>query len=276
MRGMEAVLAKIDPIAFELGPIPVHWYGIIIASAMVLAVFLAVNEGQKRGIKEDTIYDLLLWGLPLALICARLYYVIFQWQYYRVYPSEIYRIWDGGIAIYGGLIGAFIVVLVLCKRQEISAWLMLDVVAPTVILAQGIGRWGNFVNQEAHGRATSRFFLQSLHLPEWIINQMRINGVYYQPTFLYESVWDILGFILLVSLRHRLHLFKQGEIFLAYLIWYALGRFFIEGMRTDSLMLGALRVSQWLSLLLFIGAIIVGVWRRRNDPTLAWYLDAKD
>ncbi len=276
MRGMEAVLAKIDPIAFELGPIPVHWYGIIIASAMVLAVFLAVNEGQKRGIKEDTIYDLLLWGLPLALICARLYYVIFQWQYYRVYPSEIYRIWDGGIAIYGGLIGAFIVVLVLCKRQEISAWLMLDVVAPTVILAQGIGRWGNFVNQEAHGRATSRFFLQSLHLPEWIINQMRINGVYYQPTFLYESVWDILGFILLVSLRHRLHLFKQGEIFLAYLIWYALGRFFIEGMRTDSLMLGALRVSQWLSLLLFIGAIIVGVWRRRNDPALAWYLDAKD
>ena len=276
MRGMEAVLAKIDPIAFELGPIPVHWYGIIIASAMVLAVFLAVNEGQKRGIKEDTIYDLLLWGLPLALICARLYYVIFQWQYYRVYPSEIYRIWDGGIAIYGGLIGAFIVVLVLCKHQEISAWLMLDVVAPTVILAQGIGRWGNFVNQEAHGRATSRFFLQSLHLPEWIINQMRINGVYYQPTFLYESVWDILGFILLVSLRHRLHLFKQGEIFLAYLIWYALGRFFIEGMRTDSLMLGALRVSQWLSLLLFIGAIIVGVWRRRNDPTLAWYLDAKD
>lgn len=276
MRGMEAVLAKIDPIAFELGPIPVHWYGIIIASAMVLAVFLAVNEGQKRGIKEDTIYDLLLWGLPLALICARLYYVIFQWQYYRVYPSEIYRIWDGGIAIYGGLIGAFIVVLVLCKRQEISAWLMLDVVAPTVILAQGIGRWGNFVNQEAHGRATSRFFLQSLHLPEWIINQMRINGVYYQPTFLYESVWDILGFILLVSLRHRLYLFKQGEIFLAYLIWYALGRFFIEGMRTDSLMLGALRVSQWLSLLLFIGAIIVGVWRRRNDPALAWYLDAKD
>ncbi len=276
MRGMEAVLAKIDPIAFELGPIPVHWYGIIIASAMVLAVFLAVNEGQKRGIKEDTIYDLLLWGLPLALICARLYYVIFQWQYYRVYPSEIYRIWDGGIAIYGGLIGAFIVVLVLCKCQEISAWLMLDVVAPTVILAQGIGRWGNFVNQEAHGRATSRFFLQSLHLPEWIINQMRINGVYYQPTFLYESVWDILGFILLVSLRHRLHLFKQGEIFLAYLIWYALGRFFIEGMRTDSLMLGALRVSQWLSLLLFIGAIIVGVWRRRNDPALAWYLDAKD
>ena len=276
MRGMEAVLAKIDPIAFELGPIPVHWYGIIIASAMVLAVFLAVNEGQKRGIKEDTIYDLLLWGLPLALICARLYYVIFQWKYYRVYPSEIYRIWDGGIAIYGGLIGAFVVVLVLCKRQEISAWLMLDVVAPTVILAQGIGRWGNFVNQEAHGRATSRFFLQSLHLPEWIINQMRINGVYYQPTFLYESVWDILGFILLVSLRHRLHLFKQGEIFLAYLIWYALGRFFIEGMRTDSLMLGALRVSQWLSLLLFIGAIIVGVWRRRNDPALAWYLDAKD
>lgn len=276
MRGMEAVLAKIDPIAFELGPIPVHWYGIIIASAMVLAVFLAVNEGQKRGIKEDTIYDLLLWGLPLALICARLYYVIFQWQYYRVYPSEIYRIWDGGIAIYGGLIGAFIVVLVLCKRQEISAWLMLDVVAPTVILAQGIGRWGNFVNQEAHGRATSRFFLQRLHLPEWIINQMRINGVYYQPTFLYESVWDILGFIFLVSLRHRLHLFKQGEIFLAYLIWYALGRFFIEGMRTDSLMLGALRVSQWLSLLLFIGAIIVGVWRRRNDPALAWYLDAKD
>ena len=254
----------------------VHWYGIIIATGVLLAVILSVREGNRRGLDEENIYDYLIIGLPISIICARIYYVVFQWQYYSANPEMIYRIWDGGIAIYGGLIGAAITLIIFCKHRGISAWEFLDIVAPTVIMAQGIGRWGNFVNQEAHGRATSRFFLQRLHLPEWIINQMRINGVYYQPTFLYESVWDILGFILLVSLRHRLHLFKQGEIFLAYLIWYALGRFFIEGMRTDSLMLGALRVSQWLSLLLFIGAIIVGVWRRRNDPALAWYLDAKD
>jgi phosphatidylglycerol---prolipoprotein diacylglyceryl transferase len=147
------------------------------------------------------------------------------------------------------------------------------VIAPTVILAQGIGRWGNFINQEAHGGVTSLSFLHQLHLPAFIINQMYINGNYYQPTFLYESLWDVLGFLILISLRHRQGLFKQGEVFLSYVLWYSFGRFFIEGMRTDSLMLGGLRVSQWLSVVLFIVALGIWAYRRYYNPLNAWYVD---
>lgn len=273
---MENFLAAINPIAFDLGPIQVHWYGIIIAAAVFLAVILAVKEGTKRGLEEDYFYEYLLWALPISLICARTYYVIFEWPYYAQHLDEIYRIWDGGIAIYGGLIGALIVLIVYCRVKAISPWLFLDVIAPTVILAQGIGRWGNFINQEAHGESTTLKFLQSLHLPDFIIQQMQIKGVYYQPTFLYESLWDILGFIILISLRHRPKLFKRGEIFFSYVIWYSFGRFFIEAMRTDSLMLGVLRVSQWLSAILFIGAIIFWYARRYFEPLEPWYLDSKD
>ena len=273
---MENFVAAINPIAFNLGPIQVHWYGIIIAFAVFLAVILAVKEGTKRGLEEDYFYEYLLWALPVALICARTYYVIFEWPYYAQHLDEIYRIWDGGIAIYGGLIGALIVLVVYCRCKQISPWLFLDVIAPTVILAQGIGRWGNFINQEAHGESTTLKFLQNLHLPQFIIQQMQIKGVYYQPTFLYESLWDILGFVILISLRHRPKLFKRGEIFFSYVIWYSFGRFFIEGMRTDSLMLGVLRVSQWLSAILFIGAIIFWYARRYFEPLEPWYLDGKD
>lgn len=152
------ILGVLNPVAFSLGPIEVRWYGIIIASAVVIATYLSVSEGKKRGIAEDNIYDLILWGLPVAIICARVYYVIFEWGYYSQNLSQIYRIWDGGIAIYGGLIGAVIVLVTLCKKRGFSSWLMLDVAAPTVIMAQGIGRWGNFMNQEAHGRVTTLSF----------------------------------------------------------------------------------------------------------------------
>lgn len=269
---MNLKLGAIDPIAFRLGPLQVHWYGVIIGCAVLLALYLSVTEGKKRGVDADDFYDFILWALPISLICARLYYVIFQWSYYKDDLSEIYRIWDGGIAIYGGLLGALAVLIVFCSYKNISAWLFLDIISPTVILAQGIGRWGNFINQEAHGDQVSRSFLEQLHLPNFIIEQMNINGVYYQPTFLYESTWDILGFLILLLLRHRKHLFKQGEIFLTYVAWYSFGRFFIEGMRTDSLMLGALRVSQWLSVILFITAIGLICYRRYYRPNDPWYI----
>lgn len=271
---MRYLLGVLNPIALKIGAIEIHWYGIIIATAVVLAVLLSVNEGKKRGLKEDYFYDFLLWALPFSIIAARTYYVVFQWSYYSQHLNQIYRIWDGGIAIYGSLLGALAVLLIFCKRNNISSWLFLDVIAPTVILAQGIGRWGNFMNQEAHGRPTTLAFLNSLHLPEFIVQQMHINGIYYQPTFLYESVWDILGFILIISLRHKSGLFKQGEVFFTYVIWYSFGRFFIEGMRTDSLMLGSLRVSQWLSLVFFVGAIAWWAYRRYWNPLNDWYLDA--
>ncbi|MFP7242541.1 prolipoprotein diacylglyceryl transferase [Pediococcus pentosaceus] len=261
---MNLTLGALNPIAFNLGGIQVHWYGIIIASAVVLATILAVQEAKRRRIDPDSIYDLILWALPVAIITARMYYVIFEWGYYQNHVDEIVRVWDGGIAIYGSLIGAGIVVYLFCRANWIPVWLMLDIIAPVLIMAQGIGRWGNFMNQEAFGRITSLAFLQSLHLPHFIIQQMLIDGAYRQPTFLYESLWDILGFIVLMSLRHKKHLFKQGEVFLSYVIWYAFGRFFVEGMRTDSLMLLGIRVSQWLSVILFIGAIGILVFRRKS------------
>jgi len=271
---VNTVLGALNPIALRLGPIQVHWYGVIIASAVVIAVALAVQEGQKRGIRPDDIYDMILWALPFTLIAARAYYVIFQWSYYSQNPGEIIRIWDGGIAIYGGLIGAGIVVVLFCRSRFIPTWLMLDIAAPTVIMGQGIGRWGNFMNQEAFGRVTSLSFLQGLHLPDWIISQMYIQGAYRQPTFLYESVWDLLGFVLLMVTRHRTKLYKQGDVFLAYVAWYAFGRFFTEGMRTDSLMLfNVIRVSQALSVVLFLGGIGLLIWRRHRYPNNRWYLD---
>lgn len=267
------MLGAINPIALKLGPFTVHWYGAIIGTAVLLALFLSVREGQKRGVHEDNFYDYLLYALPVAIICARIYYVVFEWSYYAEHPAEIVRIWDGGIAIYGGLIGAVLTLVIFCRVKELSPWLFMDIMAPTVIMAQAMGRWGNFINQEAHGGATTRAFLKGLMLPNFIIEQMKINGVYYQPTFLYESVWDFAGFILLMSLRHKVHLFKRGEVVLTYAGWYSFGRFFVEGLRTDSLMLGFLRVSQWLSVVIFAGSIFLILYRRYWQPHNPWYLD---
>lgn len=266
------LFAALNPIAFYLGPIQVHWYGIIIASAVVIALILSVREGERRGINEDNFYDYLLWALPIAIISARLYYVTFQWQYYSQHPDEIIAVWDGGIAIYGAIIGGVITLIVFCRLRDLSVWKMLDILAPPLIMAQGIGRWGNFMNQEAFGAITAKAALIAQHIPQWIINQMYIGGHYRVPTFLYESLWDLTGFALLMLLRHRKHLFKQGEVFLTYVLWYSAGRFFIEGMRTDSLMLGnVIRISQLLSLVFFISAIVLIIIRRRNKE-LPWYI----
>lgn len=263
------IKAALNPIAFQAGPFTIHWYGVIIASGVVLALLLAVCEGKREGISEDDFYDYLLWALPIAIICARIYYVVFQWSYYSQHPSEIIAIWDGGIAIYGAILGGFIVLLVFCHYRHLSSWLMMDIIAPTLIMAQGIGRWGNFMNQEAFGDITTRAHLMAQHIPNWIINQMYIGGHYRIPTFLYESLWDLTGFALLMLLRHRKHLFRRGEIFLTYVMWYAFGRFFIEGMRTDSLMLGNIRISQLLSVVFFVSALVILIIRRyKNIP---WY-----
>lgn len=261
----------LNPIAFQGGPFTIHWYGVIIASGVVLALLLAVQEGKRQGIAEDDFYNYLLWALPTAIICARIYYVGFQWSYYAHHPSEIIAIWDGGIAIYGAIIGGFIVLLVYCHYRQISPWLMMDIIAPTLIMAQGIGRWGNFMNQEAFGVITTRAHLLAQHLPTWIINQMYIGGHYRMPTFLYESLWDLAGFALLMLIRHRQRLLRQGEVFLTYVMWYSCGRFIIEGMRTDSLMLGDIRISQLLSVLFFIGAVIIWIVRRYRH-NVPWYV----
>ena len=272
---MNILLSVIDPVAISIGPIKIYWYGIIIALAMLIGISLATEEAQKLGLEEDTMIDMALWAIPIGFIGARLYYVLFKWDYYIQNPSEIIAIWNGGIAIYGGLIAGGLAVYWFARRKKMTPTLLLDILAPSVLLAQSIGRWGNFINQEAHGGAVSRQFLETLYLPEFIIEQMNINGTYYHPTFLYESLWSLLGFILLIILRNQKGLLRRGEVALSYVIWYSFGRFFIEGMRTDSLWIGdIMRVSQVLSLVLFISAIILLVYRRRDYPSKPFYSES--
>jgi phosphatidylglycerol---prolipoprotein diacylglyceryl transferase len=259
---MSETIKPLNPIAFSLGPIQVHWYGIIIGSGLALALYLAIREGNKRGLPKETFADLMIWAIPISIICARIYYVLFEWGYYSKHLSEAPKIWHGGIAIHGAIIGGVLTVFFFGRSKGISFWKITDIAAPSLILGQAIGRWGNFMNQEAHGGPVSRAFLENLHLPKFIIDQMYIQGTYYHPTFLYESIWDITGFILLVLLR-RVNL-RRGELFMSYLIWYSIGRFFIEGMRTDSLMLtSSLRMAQMISIALVVLAIVIILYRRK-------------
>ncbi|SFE93423.1 prolipoprotein diacylglyceryl transferase [Alteribacillus iranensis] len=269
---MVYTIQPLDRVAFQLGTIPIYWYGVLIGIGALLGFLIANREANKRGMPKDIFADLLIFAIPISILCARLYYVLFRWEYYSQNPSQILAVWEGGLAIHGGLIGAVITAIIFCRVRRISFWKLADIAAPSIILGQAIGRWGNFMNQEAHGGPVTREFLESLQLPEFIINQMYIDGVYYHPTFLYESLWNIAGFILLILLR-RVNL-RRGELFLSYVIWYSFGRFFIEGLRTDSLMIGeVLRAAQVMSLVLIIGAIVLWIYRRKTDLAHAHYLD---
>ncbi len=232
----------IDPIAFSIGPFTIHWYGLIMGTAALVGLWLAIREGRRHGLDSEVFLDMMIWVIPAAIIGARLYYVAFEWSYYSEHPADILAVWKGGLAIHGGLIGGFLAGAWYVKRHKLAFFHLADIVAPSIILGQAIGRWGNFINQEAHGSEVSESFLQSLHLPQWIIDQMYIQGAYYHPTFLYESLWNIVGLILLLLLRRFNP--RRGEIFFSYLIWYSLGRFFIEGLRTDSL---AFYGPEWLA-----------------------------
>ncbi|HDZ5669393.1 TPA: prolipoprotein diacylglyceryl transferase [Staphylococcus aureus] len=264
---MGIVFNYIDPVAFNLGPLSVRWYGIIIAVGILLGYFVAQRALVKAGLHKDTLVDIIFYSALFGFIAARIYFVIFQWPYYAANPSEIIKIWHGGIAIHGGLIGGFIAGVIVCKVKNLNPFQIGDIIAPSIILAQGIGRWGNFMNHEAHGGPVSRAFLEQLHLPNFIIENMYINGQYYHPTFLYESIWDVAGFIILVNIRKHL---KLGETFFLYLTWYSIGRFFIEGLRTDSLMLTSnIRVAQLVSILLILISISLIVYRRiKYNPPL--------
>ncbi len=259
---MEAGIMPINPVAIKFGFLEVHWYGIIIGLGIAISLYLAMREGEKHGIDKDSLADLMIWAIPIAIISARIYYVIFQWDYYSRYPADMIKIWEGGIAIHGALIGAVLTAIIYSRIKGLSFWKLVDITAPSLILGQAIGRWGNFINQEAHGGEVTRAFLENLQLPTFIIDQMYIEGAYYHPTFLYESIWNIVGFFILIFMR-RANL-RRGELFLSYVIWYSVGRYFIEGLRTDSLMLTeGLRMAQVISLVLIGGAIALWVYRRK-------------
>jgi phosphatidylglycerol:prolipoprotein diacylglycerol transferase len=263
-------ITAIDPVAIQLGPLAVHWYGLILGTGVLVGLLLAMKETKRIGHNPDIFLDLVMFGVPISILFARLYYVTFEWDYYQDHPAEILAVWKGGLAIHGALIGAILTGIVFSRYKKISFWTLADIAAPSLILAQAIGRWGNFINQEAHGGPTTLAFLQSLNLPEFIINQMYINGTYYHPTFLYESLWNVAGFIVLILIRKYLPI-RRGELFLSYLIWYSIGRFFIEGMRTDSLMLTeTLRIAQVIGVVIIAVSIILWVVRRKKG-----YADAK-
>lgn len=266
------IFDALSPIAFQMGNFSVKWYGIIMATGVLLATMMAIFEGKRRQIMSDDFIDLLLWAVPIGFVGARLYYVLFEWGYFSKHPDQIIAIWNGGIAIYGGLLAGLAVLLIFCYQRMLPLFLMLDILAPSVLAAQILGRWGNFMNQEAFGAKTSLSFLQNLHLPHFIITQMYINGAYRQPTFLYESFFNLIGLILILSLRHRFHFYRQGEVFCTYLIWYGCVRFFVEGMRTDSLYIAnTIRVSQALSAILILVGIGLVVYRRLVIHP-KWYL----
>ena len=265
------MVAQINRVAFELFGLQIYWYAIIIVSGIALALWMSNREAVRVGLKEDDMTNFILWALPIAIIGARLYYILFDLAPYLADPIQIFNTRSGGLAIYGGLIAAVIVLIVYTRHNFIDPWLFLDVVAPGVMLGQAMGRWGNFTNHEAYGGETTRQFLENLHLPQFIINNMYIDGAFRQPTFFYESMWSLLGLILILIIRKKVAV-KRGELFLGYVTWYSFGRFFVEGMRTDSLyFFGGLRVSQVLSLVLFVGGIALLYYRRKKRTDIKLY-----
>lgn len=255
----------LDRVFLSIGPFTIYWYGVIIAAAIFIGLYLATREAEKLGLKKDIPTDLIIFAAPIAIVFARIYYVVFEWERYRGEPFwKLIAIWEGGIAIHGALIGAVLTAIVFARIKQLSFWQLADITAPSIILGQAIGRWGNFMNQEAHGGPVSEAVYENFmqYLPNFIVNQMCIEGVLYHPTFLYESVWNIVVFIGLLLFRKYNPL--RGELFLSYIMLYSVGRFFIEGLRTDSLMLfGLLRQAQILSVILIVISIVIIIYRRK-------------
>ncbi len=239
-----------NPIAFTIFGIEVAWYGILISMGILFGIGIATYRAKKEGLYNDVIIDLSLIAVPVAIVGARAYYVIFSWDYYAKHPEQILNIRQGGLAIHGAIIGGVLVGYLFSRYKKIKFWTLADICAPSIILGQAIGRWGNYANQEAHGGPTN--------LP-WAIE---VNGVRVHPTFLYESIWNFIVFCFLSYYSGKKK--YNGEIFILYMILYSVARFFIEGLRTDSLMIGPLRVAQVISIISIIGAMIIGSILRRK------------
>lgn len=254
-------------VAFSIGPITVRWYGLIITAAVLAGYLVAYLRVKNRGEDPDHLINILIYGLISAIIGARIYYVLFSLADYVHRPLEVLTIWHGGLAIHGALIGGIISTVVYTRLHRLNFWYWADIIAPSIILGQAIGRWGNFINQEAFGGPTNLpwgIYIEPAKRP------IELMGfTHFHPTFLYESLWNIIGFGLLLYLstrqKARPALWPSGSIFLVYAIYYSIGRFFIEGLRTDSLMLGPIRIAQLVGLLVIIGcSALLFRWRSRS------------
>lgn len=253
-----------NPIAVDLGYIKIYWYSITMLTAILVGSIMVYKTLRKKGYSEDFITNLLFYGIICGIIGARIYYVLFNLSYYLSNPLEIIEIWNGGLAIHGAIIGGLIWFIYYCKKHDVDILKITDVACISLILAQAIGRWGNFFNNEAHGTITTLSNLKDLYIPNFIINGMYIDGNYYIPTFYYEFLWNLLGFIILLLVRKYYKKLKIGQLTGLYFMWYSFARFFIEGMRTDSLMFGPLRIAQVVSILLFIFGSFLVFYKRKD------------
>lgn len=247
-----------DPVAFEIFGRPIYWYGILIATGVLLGIYLAMRYARRLNYDPEMILDFALLAIPFAIIGARLYYVVFQWEIYKNNPVDIFKIWQGGLAIYGAVIGGVIAAGIFSRWRKIKFWDLADIVAPSLILGQAIGRWGNFFNQEAYGNLVTDPAWQWFPFAVYI----EAREEWHLATFFYESMWNFLVFIFLMWYRKRRK--RSGDIFLLYLLLYSCGRIVIEGFRTDSLYLGPFRVSQLLAGLLIVFSTVMLVVRRRK------------
>ena len=256
---------SMNPIAFYIFGLSVRWYGIFIGTGIILAIILANYICKYRDINYDSLLDVVIISLPIGIIGARLYYVAFDFNNYKNNLLQIFNIRGGGLAIHGGILFALISAFIISRRKNISFFKMADVAAPTIILAQAVGRWGNFFNSEAHGGPVSYDFIK--HFPYFIQQGMHIEGIYYHPTFLYESLWNLIVFAILIIILKKSK--KVGVVFFTYIGLYSIGRFFIEGLRTDSLMLGPLRIAQLVSLsgiAIWLGFLIFIKYKAKQNP----------
>lgn len=248
----------------ELGPLKIYWYSIMILIGVIIGCYIVIKESKRFNISKNQISDMLFYTMIFGIIGARLYYVIFNLKYYINNPIDIIKVWEGGLAIHGGIIGGIVYLIYYTKKNKLDILLITDICAPGLLIGQAIGRWGNFFNKEAHGPITTIEYLRNLHLPRFIIDGMKINNNYYIPTFFYESLWCIIGLIIIILTR-KIKKIRIGQITGFYLIWYGIGRYIIEGFRTDSLMLNTIKQAQLISIIMIIiGFILIIISRTKQ------------
>lgn len=246
-----------NPIAFSIGDIDIYWYSLFILIGFGLGFFIAYRESfRHKSIDSNKLFDYFFYLIPIVIIGARIYYVAFEWNIYRLNPIEALKIWNGGLAIHGGIIAGIIYTIIYTKINKINIYRFMDMVVPSLALGQAIGRWGNFFNSEAYGPITTYEKLKSLNIPKFIIDGMNINGFYHHPTFLYESLTCLIIFIVLFLLRKYYKNLKVGILVGLYFIIYGIERFYVERLRTDSLMLGDFKIAQIVSIIMIIAGII--------------------
>ncbi|MDD3048786.1 MAG: prolipoprotein diacylglyceryl transferase [Bacilli bacterium] len=262
-----------NSIFLDLGFFQVTWYSILILIGILIAGIIIFKESKRFNINKDFITNLIFWMIIFGIIGARLYFVAFDWSYYSSNITSIFKIWEGGLAIHGGIISALIFLIIYTKKYKLKPILLTDIMVVGLIIGQAVGRWGNFFNQEAHGGAVSRTVLENLHIPNFIIDGMNIYGTYYHPTFLYESLWCLLGFIILLLIRKYKYL-KLGQLTGLYFMWYSVGRFFIESLRTDSLMLFNFKFAQIISIILFIVGFILMIKNLNGSKFQNLYIES--